>query len=209
MLEVPVYNMEGREVDTFKVDDDVFGSKVNADLLKQAVVAYHAQRHQGTAKTRSRGEIKGSRHKMFRQKGTGFARRGSKRTNILRGGGVAFAKNSRPPRNKMPQKMRKAALKSALLAKIIGGDLLILDELKIEQPKTSRIADVLEKLSINRSCLLALPQHDRNVYLSARNVQDLAVCSAEELNAYDVAIRQKMIITTQAMQELINRSLNR
>ncbi len=209
MLEVPVYNIEGRKVDTFKVDDEVFGSEVNADLLKQAIVAYHANRHPGTAKTRGRSDVKGSRHKMFRQKGTGFARRGAKRANILRGGGVTFAKSPKTTRKKLPRKMKKAALKSAVLAKIISGDLMVLEDLSVHAPKTATIADMLRKMSIDRSCLLALEKHDKNIYLSSRNIPDLAVCAADELNAYDVVLKQKLVITAKAMEELVNRSSNR
>ncbi|MCK4602058.1 MAG: 50S ribosomal protein L4 [Phycisphaerae bacterium] len=205
MLEVPVYNTKGEKVDTIEVDERVFGSSVNVALLKQAVVAYHANSRRGTAATKGRAMVDGSTRKIFRQKGTGNARRGNIRTNILRGGGVAFAKRPGKFRKTLPRKMRRAALASAILAKIIGNDLLVLDALEIESPKTGRMAGVLKNLKINRSCLLALAQRDRNIYLSARNIPDVAVRITDELNAFDVATRQKMVVTADAMKALMGR----
>ncbi|MHC4981806.1 MAG: 50S ribosomal protein L4 [Planctomycetota bacterium] len=203
MLEVPVYNPSGEKIETMTLDEDAFGGKVNAALLKQAIVSYHANRHRGTAATKSRGMVRGSTRKVFRQKGTGYARRGSIRTNILRGGSVAFAKVARQSVKTLPKKMRKAALKSAILAKILGDDFLILKGLGFDAPKTKAMAGVLKNLKIDRSCLLALAQRDGNVYLSSRNIPDLTVRIAEELNAFDVASRQKMIVTAEAMQALL------
>ena len=205
MLEVPVYNTSGDKIDSVEVDEKLFGSTVNAPLLKQAIVSYHANRRLGTVVTRSRGMVKGSTRKLFRQKGSGNARRGQIRTHVLRGGGVAFGKKNRDFRKKLPQKMRQAALNSALLAKMLGSDLMILDGLKVEAPKTSEMVAVLKNLNINRSCLLALAELDSNVYLSSRNIKDLAVTITSDLNAFDVATRQKMIVTSEAMKALMSR----
>jgi len=203
MLEVPVYNTDGKKIDTLKVDERFFGSQVNVSLLKQAIVAYHANRRRVTAATKSRGMVDGSTRKLFRQKGTGNARRGSIRANIMRGGGVTFAKGKENFKKKLPRKMRKAALNSAILAKILGEDLMVLDGLKIDAPKTAQVAGVMKNLKITRSCLLALADHDRNIYLSARNLSDITVRTADELNAFDVATRQKMVVTAEAMQALM------
>lgn len=203
MLEVPVYNTDGEKIETLKVDEEVFGGTVNVALLKQAIVAYHANRRRGTATTKGRSDVEGSTKKLFRQKGTGFARRGARRTNIVRGGGVAFAKKPRDFRKALPKKMRKRALESAILAKILGHDLMVLEGLQMDAPQTRQMAGVLEKLKIHRSCLLTLGERDRNVYLSARNIPDLTVRIAEELNAFDVATRQKMVVTAEAMKALI------
>ena len=205
MLQVPVYNTSGEKVDTLKVDEDLFGGSVNTALLKQAVVAYQANRRQGSASTRSRGMVSGSTRKLFRQKGTGNARRGSRRANILRGGGVAFAKQAHSFGKKLPRKMRRAALDSAILAKMIGENLMVLDGLTVTEPKTKTLAEMLKNLEINRTCLLALAERDANVYLASRNIQDLTVRTAGELNACDVAVRQKMLVTTDAMKQLMDR----
>ncbi|HOD79835.1 MAG: 50S ribosomal protein L4 [Planctomycetes bacterium ADurb.Bin126] len=203
MLEVPVYNISGQKIDTLKVDEQVLGGTVNAALVKQAVVAYHANQRQGTAQTKSRADVAGSTRKLYRQKGTGNARRGNVRTNVMKGGGMAFAKRTRDFRQALPKKMRQAALKSAILAKLLGSDLMVLDGLNLDAPKTAQMAKVLQALQINRSCLLTLAQRDANVYLSSRNLPDLTVRIAEELNAYDVATRQKMIVTLDAMKALV------
>ncbi len=202
MIEVPVYNTDGKQVDTLKVEESLFGTTVNCDLVKQAVVAYHANKRQGSAKTKSRAEMAYSTKKMYRQKGTGNARRGSKRSGGLRGGGHIFAKAPRDFGKKLPQKMRQAATRSAILAKLIGGDLLVLDGLACSEPQTKVMAGLLTNLGINRSCLLALAERDKNVYLSSRNLTDLTVRITEELNAYDIATRQKMIVTSDAMKQL-------
>jgi len=204
MLEVPVYNVSGDKVDTLQVDERAFGSVVNVALVKQAIVAYHANRRPRTAATKSRGMVSGSTRKLFRQKGTGNARRGAIRTNVMRGGGVAFAKTPYAGRKKLPRKMRRAALNSAILAKILGSDLLVVDGLKVSEPKTKEVASMLRNLSIDRSCLLTLAERDPKIYLSARNLPGVAVRIADELNAYDVAARRKMLVTSEAMKVLMS-----
>jgi large subunit ribosomal protein L4 len=178
MLDIPVYNTDGEKVDTMQVDERLLGSTVNAPLLKQAIVGYHANRRQGTVATKGRGMVAGSTRKMFKQKGTGRARRGPRRTPVT-------------------------ALKSAVLAKILGEDLLIVDALGFDAPKTSQMASVVKNLKINRSCLVTLADRDANVYLSSRNIPDLTIRIAAELNAFDVATRQKMLITSDAMKALL------
>ena len=205
MVEVPIYDMSGQKVDTWKVEEGLLGGRVNVALLKQAIVTYHANRRQGTVRTKSRSDVAGSTRKLYKQKGTGNARRGNIRTNIMRGGGMAFAKRPRDFRKAFPRKMRKAALNSALLAKILGGDLMVLQGLSAATPKTKPMAQLLKALQIDRSCLLTLADRDRNVYLSARNLPDLTVRIAAELNAFDVATRQKMLVTAEAMKLILNR----
>ena len=203
MLEVPVYDMQGKELEKLQVDADSFGGEVNVALLKQAVVAYHTNSHQGTAANRSRADVAGSGHKMFRQKGTGNARRGSRRANILRGGGVTFAKKPQPSRHTLTKKMRRKALDSAILAKMLGEDLLIVQDLKMADPKTKTIVAMLDKLNVNRSCLLALAERDDVIYRSARNIPKTVVRALSELNAWDVARRQKMVVSREAMDALV------
>jgi large subunit ribosomal protein L4 len=203
MLEVPVYNTKGEQVDTLKLDEEALGGSVNAPLVKQAVVMYQANSHQHSAETKGRSLVRGSTRKLYRQKGTGLARRGAIRTGVMRGGGVIFAKRPGGRRRGMPRRMRRAALQSAVLAKILGGDLLVVDELRFDAPKTKELAAVLRNLNIDRSCVLALAGTDRTVYLSARNIPTLTVRTASDLNAYDVATRQKMLITAEGMKALV------
>lgn len=205
MLEVPVYDIEGKQVETLQVDENDFGGYVNEDLLKQAIVAYHANKRQGSASGLTRGMVAGSTAKAFKQKGTGRARRGDMRTPIIRGGGNAFAKAPRDFRKKLPRNMRRRALQSAILAKMLGQDLMVLKGLAVREPKTKAMVAILKNLKINRSCLLALADRDHNVHLSSRNIADLTVRTAGELNAFDVATRVKMIVTSEAMSALSTR----
>jgi large subunit ribosomal protein L4 len=205
VLQVPVYNADGEKVGTLAIDEARFGTKVNTALLKQAVVAYHANKRRGTAATKGRSQKHGSSRKLFRQKGTGYARRGSVRSNIMRGGGVAFAKTPHSFRKGLPRKMRQKALDSAILAKILGRDLLVVEGLAVAEPKTKFVADALAKLEIRRSCLLTLAQNDPALFKSARNIPDVTVRAAAELNAYDVATRQKMLVTREAMEVLLRK----
>ncbi len=205
MLEVPVYNMTGEKVETLQVDEERFGGTVNVALLKQAVVAYHANRRQGTFATKSRADVEGSTRKLFAQKHTGNARRGNIRTNVMRGGGRAFAKRPRDFRQGLPKRMRQAALNSAILAKLLGSDLLVVNGLKIEAPKTKAVAGMLHKLNLHRSVLLTLSAADEVVYKSARNIAKVKVMLASDLNAFDVATRQKMLVTREAMDLLLQR----
>jgi len=206
MLEVPVYNTDGEKVETLQIAAERFGKTVNVALLKQAIVAYHANKRRGTAKTRGRSEVEGSTRKLFRQKGTGRARRGNARVNILRGGGVAFAKDPRSFRKGLPKKMRQKALQSAILAKILGRDLLVVEGLAAAEPRTKYVAEVLARLEIRRSCLLTILEPDEALWKSARNIPDVTVRPARELNAFDVATRQKMLVTREAMDMLVQES---
>jgi len=205
MLEVPVYNTDGRQVDTMQVDEALFGGQVNVSLLKQALVTYHANRRQGTVATKSRGKVEGSTRKLFKQKGTGNARRGAVRTPVMRGGGVTFGKVTRDFRKTFPKKMRQAAVDSALLAKMQDNALMVVTGLKADAPKTKTMVSVLRNLKINRRCLLTLASADRNLYLSSRNISDLTVCPLAELNAWDILTRPKMLLTDDAMQAIMAR----
>ena len=205
MLDVPVYNTDGKQIDTLQVDEKLLGGSVNVDLVKQAVVTYHANLRQGTAANRNRALIARTTAKAFRQKGTGRARRGDMKTNLLRGGGVAFNKATRDFRKKLPKKMRRRALQSAVLAKILASDLMVLDGLAMTEPRTRALAGILRNLQIHRSCLLAIAERDSNIYLSSRNLPDLSVRVAGDLNAFDVATRQKMLVTSEAMKALTGR----
>ena len=206
MLEVSVYNTTGEVIETLQIEEERFGNTVNVDLLKQAIVAYHANKRQGSAVTKGRGQVTGSTRKVFRQKGTGRARRGNVRTHIVRGGGVTFAKEPRDFRKGLPRKMRRKALDSAILAKLLGHDLLVVEGLEVTEPKTKLVAELLANLKIDRSCLLTIPQRDQVLWKSARNIPDVTVRTAGELNAFDVATRQKMLVTREAMDMLLNRS---
>lgn len=204
MLDVPVYNEKGDQIETVPVDEARLGGRVRPALLKQAVVMYLANRRQGSSATKSRGMVAGSTKKLYRQKGTGNARMGAIRTNIRRGGGVAFAKRPRDFRQGMPKKMRRLARDNAILAKILSGDLLLLDELQYEAPKTKRFAAMLRQLKAEKGCVVALAKPKDNVYKSARNIPKTEVVQVAQLNAYDVLRRNRLLMTKDSFAVLLN-----
>ena len=203
MLTLPVYSVSGAQVGTFEVDENVLGGKVRRRLMQQAVVMYEANLRQGTAKTKTRGEVSGSTKKPFRQKGTGNARAGSRKSPIWRGGGVVFGPQPRDYHYSMPKKARKAALKSALLSKILDNEAILLDQLPIDSPKTKQVAQVLRNLKVTRSCLLALDGPNRNAWLAARNIPNLETKPASEVSAYDLLKQQQLVLTRGALEGLI------
>lgn len=205
MITVSIQNNKGQEVESLQVDEAVFGKRVRYTLLKQAIVMYHANKRVGTAATKSRGMVKGSTRKIYKQKGTGNARMGTVRTNIRRGGGVAFAKVARDFGKDMPKKQKKMATNSAILSKLQAGTVVVIDELKFGQPKTKDFVKILGNLKIDRSCLVTIGQPDMNIYKSARNVPGIAVIKVTDLNAGDICNRQKMLFTKEAFLTLIDK----
>ena len=205
MINLSVYNREGKEVESLEVDEAVFGSSVRYPLLKQAIVMYHANKRVGTASTKSRGMVAGSTKKLFRQKGTGNARIGNVRTGKRVGGGVTFAKVARDFSKRMPKKQRRLARDSAILAKLLNNNIVVVDELNFERPKTSDFANLLGNLKIDRSCLVTISSLDENLYKSARNIPKIAVMSVADLNAGDICRCHKMLFTKEAFLVLLDR----
>lgn len=206
MMELAVYNRLGEQVGSVEVDESVLGGRVRYPLLKQALVMYHANSRVGTATTKSRSMVTGSTRKLYRQKGTGFARMGASRTNIRRGGGVSFGKLPRDFGKRMPKKQRRLARDSAILAKLLSDSVVLVDELYFEKPATKEFAQVLGNLKIDRSCLVTVEDRDDNLYKSARNVPGVDVMPVEELNAADVCNHHKVLFTRDAFGRLVDRS---
>jgi large subunit ribosomal protein L4 len=206
MITVAVHNRDGKEIDSLKVDEAVLGGHVRIALLKQAIVMYHANKRVGTAATKSRGMVEGSTRKIYRQKGTGNARMGTVRTNIRRGGGVAFAKVARDFGKDMPKKQKRLARDSAILAKLQVGNVVVVDEMKFEQPKTKDFVKILGNLKIDRSCLVTINEADQNLYKSARNIPKISVIKVSDLNAGDICNTQKMLFTKDAFLTVINKT---
>ena len=204
MIDIAVYNKEGKEVESLQVDEGIFGGYVRHALLKQAIVMYHANKRVGTAATKSRGMVAGSCRKLFKQKGTGNARVGNARTGKRVGGGVTFAKVARDFSKRMPKKQKALATDSAILAKLLSGSVCVVDELSFDAPKTKDFAVILGNLNIDRSCLVAIGEYNENLYKSVRNVPKVAVMPISDLNAGDICNRQKMLITKDAFMTLIN-----
>jgi len=205
MIDLAVYNRDGQEIDSLKVDESAFGGKVRYSLLKQAIVMYHANKRVGTAATKNRALAAGSGRKLFRQKGTGFARVGTRRTGKRVGGGVTFAKVARDFSKSMPKKQRRLARDSAILTKLLSNDVVVVDELNFEKPHTKDFVSILNNLKIGRSCLVAINEIDGNLYKSARNVPRVAVMPVAELNAGDVCNHNKVLFTKEAFLSILNR----
>jgi len=205
MIDVAVLNREGKEVESLQVDESIFGGCVRYELLKQAIVRHQANKRVGTAATKSRGMVKGSTAKLFRQKGTGNARVGNIRTAKRVGGGVTFAKVNRDFSKRMPKKQRQLATASAILSKLQTGNVVIIDELSFDVPKTKDFVGILGNLKIDRSCLVTTSVQDNNLYKSVRNVPKVDMLPVSDLNAGDICNKQKMLFTKDAFLSLINK----
>lgn len=203
MIEVPVFNQSGSKVDTIQVDPAKLGGEVKKNLLKQALVMYHANQRQGTVRTKARGEVAGSTRKMFRQKGTGNARTGGIRNPIKKGGG--HAKNKRPKdwRQAMPKKARKAARNSALLSKLQSNDVCVLDAIKFDAIKTKPVVAMFKKLGLDRSIVVAVDGRDENFEKSARNIDRTTLTTVEQLNAWDLLRNRKLVLTRGGLEKIL------
>jgi large subunit ribosomal protein L4 len=208
MIQIPVYNTDGGEAGQIQVDEAWFGGKVNMEILRLAVRRHEANQRQGTVATKGRGMVEGSSKKIFAQKHTGRARAGTIRSPKRRGGGATFAKVPRDFSLGMPKKMRRKALDSALLARMLDAEVLVLDGLKLEQPRTREVAKVLKAIGIERSCLLALPPKDDVVYKSARNLPRMRVRPVMDLTAYDVLWPNRVVFTRAAFEVMLESRKN-
>lgn len=204
MIELPVYNREGNELEKVQIDPAVLGGVVRSALLKQAIVMYHANKRQGTAANKSRGMKAGSTRKLYKQKGTGRARVGNNRTCVRKGGGVAFAKYARDFSQKMPKKQRRLARNSAILSKIKTNDIMIIDKIEFDAPKTKEFALILKNLKIDRSCLVAIDDYNQNVYKSVRNIPRVEILEVDQLNAGDICNKRKLLLTKKSLECLVN-----
>jgi large subunit ribosomal protein L4 len=202
MIELPVHNREGQVVGSLTIDEADFGGEVRHKLLRQAVLRYEANLRVGAASTRTRAEAHGSHQKPWRQKGTGRARAGFRRSPLWRGGGIVFGPKPRDYRQRMPRKAIRSATRSAYLAKFQGGT-TVLDELEVAAPRTREVASTLAALGIQGSCLIAIEAHDVNVWKSARNIPGVATKPVAEVNAYDLLRYRRLVITRPALERLI------
>lgn len=194
MANVTVYNMEGKEVGTIELNDAVFGVEINEHLVHMAVVNQLANNRQGTQKAKTRSEVSGGGRKPWRQKGTGHARQGSTRAPQWTGGGVVFAPVPRDYTFKMNKKEKRAALKSALTSRVQANKLIVLDELKMDAPKTKAMQSVLNNLNVNKA-LVVTKENNANVVLSARNIPDVKTALVNTINVYDVMKYNTVVLT--------------
>lgn len=196
MISLPIVDMNGSSVGTYEFDGADLADSISKQLLHDAVVMYQRNRRQGTVQTKSRGMVRGSTKKLFRQKGTGRARAGTKRTPTRRGGGHAFGKKPIDYYYRLPRKALQKAMRMALLSKFQDDEAVVLSELTLNEVKTKPVATMLKSLGLaNDSTLLVVPEYNKTAYLSARNVENLQIMPASDLNAY-VLLRQKRLLIT-------------
>jgi large subunit ribosomal protein L4 len=203
MIEVPIYNQAGTKVDTFKLDPAKLGGEVKTNLLKQAVIMYHANQRQGTVQTQARGEVAGSTRKMFRQKGTGNARTGGIRNPIKKGGGHAKQKRPKDWRQALPKKAKRAARNSALLSKFQAGEVRVIDAINLDGPKTKPVAAMFKALGIDRSVLFAINGRNENVEKSARNIDRTVLTTIDQLNAWEILKYRTLLMTRDGLDKIL------
>ncbi|MEI7683657.1 MAG: 50S ribosomal protein L4 [Planctomycetota bacterium] len=205
-LTLQVVNAQGQPVGSVEIDVDDLGSEVNKQLLHDAVVMYRANQRAGTHSTLRRGEVAGSTKKLFRQKGTGNARVGTRRTNKRRGGGTAKGPKPRDYEYHMPRKAVQAATKMAVLSRLQDQEAIIIDEIKLPEIKTKSVVGILKSIQVATSCLIGLGKSDidekKTVYLSARNIHGVQVLPAQQFNAYQVLRPKRLVLTKAALSEL-------
>jgi len=211
-ITLPIYNSEGKEIDTVNLNASVFDGTVNKAAIYQAVNAYRANQRKGLAATKTRGEVSGGGKKPWKQKGTGRARVGSIRSPLWRHGGVVFGPHPKDFSYKLPQKIKNLALKSSLNIKLNEKNLIVLDDLKAEQPKTKEIYKIFLNLKIDTKkvkkpnrVLLLLDKLENNLSLALGNIDFLNVDVAKDTHAYDVMSHRKLIITKEGLTALTNR----
>jgi large subunit ribosomal protein L4 len=206
-ITLPTYNTQGQEVGKIELDAAVFGGPVNKAAIYQEVCAYRANQRRGLASTKTMGEVSGGGRKPWRQKGTGRARVGSIRSPLWRHGGVVFGPHPRDFSYTIPDKIKKVALKSALCLKLAENNLTIMEDFKMEQPKTKEAVKVFANLKIKplKGLLLLLSESDRNSKLALRNINFLDFVSARNLNTFEVLAHKKLIITKDGLNEIVKR----
>ncbi|MFK7959977.1 MAG: 50S ribosomal protein L4 [Phycisphaerales bacterium] len=209
MIDVPVYDNSGKQVDSVSIDEASLGGEVRPALLKQAYVMFHANRRQGSSRTRNRGNVSGSTRKLYKQKGTGNARSGPRRTPIRKGGGVTFAKTKVKAeyRLDMPKKQRRLANRNALLAKLVDAEVKVVDSLSFDSPKTKVMRDIIEALGIDRTCLLALDRTNRDAALAARNLGTVTTTRVEQLNVFELLNHRYLVIDKASLMAFIDGSI--
>jgi large subunit ribosomal protein L4 len=200
MVSLTVYDRSGAEVGSYEIDPAELAPRINKQLLHDAVVMYQANRRQGSAKTKDRSEVSGTTKKMYRQKGTGNARAGSRRSGIRRGGGHIFPKRPKDWSYRLPKKAVRLATRMALASRIADEEVTLIDELEFGEPRTKQMAEILKALQIDGVRLLvAVAEYNVNVYKSIRNLADVSVLPVAELNALDVLRPRRLLMTKAAL----------
>ncbi len=206
MISISVYNIAGKETGQIQVDEAILGGEVRHELLKLAYVRYHANMRSYNNTTKTRSMVEGSTRKLYKQKGTGNARRGDKKSNILRGGGHGKAKVGHDWRLDMPRKQRQLANRNAILAKAIDGEIKLVEGLNFEKPSTKQFQSVVDVLGVAKSCLFAMQDTRTPAGVSARNLDNISVTQIDRLNAFDLLTHRYFVAEKEAFQAYIDRA---
>ena len=207
MASLPVYDKSGKEVGKYEINPDDLAKSINKQLLHDVVVMYQANARQGSHKTKTRSEVAGSTKKMYRQKGTGNARAGSRRSNIRRGGGHAFAKRNRDYSYRLPRKAIRLATRMAMAGKIQSEQVVVIDDFAMDAPQTKQISTLLKALKLDgKSALITTAEHDPMVYKSARNIRRVNVSRQSDLNAFEILRPHRVLITKAALDAFKERA---
>jgi len=206
MIQVPFKDFKGNTVDTLEVSEESLGTEVRLVLLREAVLMYEANKRVGTASTKGRSDRAGSTRKLYRQKGTGRARVGSGRAAQRRKGGIVFGPKPRDYSYSMPKKARRLATKSAFLAKLKDGEVIVIPDIEMDEPRTKHVADVLKGLGVERGCLIVTRQVSNVLRKSVRNIPDVWVSDVRSLNAYDVLRYRAVLVTKDALDEITGKN---
>jgi large subunit ribosomal protein L4 len=199
-----VQNVNGKKISQIELADDVFSVPGKSRILHEVVTMQLSNRRAGTAAVKHRSDVRGSGRKLFRQKGTGRARRGDIKAPLLRGGGVVFGPDGRNYKYQVPKKVKKLALKMALSSKLNANELMVLDQFKLEEIKTREFVNVLEALNLN-SALIVTDEKNENLELSSRNVRDIKVLRCEGLNVYDILKYRTLVLLEPAVKNIEGR----
>ena len=199
---MPIYSLEGEVADQIELSQAIFGLPFNESVVHQAMARQLANRRQGTASAKTRGEVRGSTQKLYSQKHTGRARRGDKKSPLLRGGGVVFGPKPRTYQQSLPKKMRRLALKCLLSAKIREGNIKLVQELNLEKPNTKEMINILSSLGVNSSALILTAQPTPGVVKSAANLPEVKVLPAALVNVLDLLSFKMLIATVPAIRNI-------
>lgn len=202
MPKVNVYNVSGETVGELELNDEIFNIEVNEHAVYEVVKSQLASRRQGTQAVKTRAEVRGGGRKPWRQKGTGRARHGSIRSPLWVGGGVVFAPKPRSYAYKVPKKVRRLAMKSALTSKVLNEEIVILEDLSLEEPKTKEMVQILNNINAGKKALIVMDTNDINVIKSARNIPNVKTISVNTLNVYDILNYDSFIITKEAVKKV-------
>lgn len=201
MFQVDVLNKENKTVGKVDLPSDIFGAEVRKGVLHEVVRNYLSNKRQGTAATKTRGLVRGGGRKPYRQKGTGRARAGSNRSPLWRGGGTVFGPVPRDYSYKLPKKVKWAALGAVLSAKLSDGEVVVVEDLHIAKPKTKDLVSLLKGLEL-KNVLIILPEVSKAIRLATRNIPGVNVASVGKLNAYDILVHEKLLITQETVERM-------